>query len=467
MLARYRNLVTPLALVAAVILVYMENPWFYPKAGTTENQVAVRIPLIASADTMLTLTVTAPSGEAVSNATFYYGGDLANVDTAVYPEGTFDVMVANPTTDPVNVNIVSGGTGGGDVTVINTTSQPVPIKGVQGSGGTAVSITPGDTSGTPLYVQVVGGTLSSVTMGGDVTGQSNSATVVGLEGKLINGAATTAGQVLVYTGSLWTNTASTGYVASTGKIVMDNSPTITTPTLSGNTTAGTINSTTIPSSSTLITTGNIASNAVTTFNGGTTGLTPSTATKGDVTLGGTLVSANGGTGISTVTTGSLLAGSSGSWTSLPIGSAGQVLTVNGAGTSPQWQAPALSYVQASLSSNVAVTTTFAATGLSISLTAGTWLVTVNAVLSTTTAGGCTISIGPNSASATGAYCGFYPTGSTTALLALSATRVIVLASTTTVYLNAGYYIAGAGNLEAISGPLGVPNATELVAVRIA
>ena len=40
MLARYRALVTPLALVAALILVYMENPWFFPKAGTTENHVA-------------------------------------------------------------------------------------------------------------------------------------------------------------------------------------------------------------------------------------------------------------------------------------------------------------------------------------------------------------------------------------------------------------------------------------------
>ncbi len=34
MLARYRNLVTPLGLIAAAILVYMENPWFYPAAGS-------------------------------------------------------------------------------------------------------------------------------------------------------------------------------------------------------------------------------------------------------------------------------------------------------------------------------------------------------------------------------------------------------------------------------------------------
>ena len=40
MLARYRNLATPLAVIAAVILVYMENPWVFPKAGTTENLVA-------------------------------------------------------------------------------------------------------------------------------------------------------------------------------------------------------------------------------------------------------------------------------------------------------------------------------------------------------------------------------------------------------------------------------------------
>jgi hypothetical protein len=574
-----------------IVIPYASNP----------SQVAVRIPFISSSDTMLTIKVIAPSGSQVVNATFYYGGDLANVDTAVYPGGTFDVTVANPTTDPVNVNIVSGGgSGGGNVTVVNTTSQPVPIKGVQGSGGTAVSITPGDTSVTPLYVQVVGGTLTSVTMGGDVTGQSNSATVVGLEGKLINGAATTAGQVLVYTGSLWTNTTSTGYVASTGKIVMDQSPTITTPTLSGNTTAGTINSTTIPASSTLVTTSTIASNAVTTFNagttgltpatatrgavtlsgtlaianggtgnataptigsvvygatitnydylagnttttpsfvtstgdgtnplaptltsstgsgtvvlstsptlsgnttagtinnttipasstlittgniassavssinGGTTGLTPSTATKGAVTLGGTLASANGGTGISTVTLGSLLVGNTGNaWSGLTIGSAGQVLTVNSVSNFPVWQTPTptLSYVQASLSSNVAVTTTLAATGLSISLTAGTWLITLNVSIQNTASGSCFIAIGPTSASFTGAYVGFFPSvSSANSPLILSTNRVIVLASTTTVYLNAGYYVSGSGTLLATSAISGIPNATEIVAVRIA
>jgi thiosulfate dehydrogenase (quinone) large subunit len=40
MLARYRNLAVPLAVVAAVVLFYMQNPWFAPEAGTTERTVA-------------------------------------------------------------------------------------------------------------------------------------------------------------------------------------------------------------------------------------------------------------------------------------------------------------------------------------------------------------------------------------------------------------------------------------------
>ena len=46
---------------------------------------------------------------------------------------------------------------------------------------------------------------------------------------------------------------------------------------------------------------NAGSNPVTTFSGGTTGLTPSTGTSGAVTLAGTLAVANGGTGVTTST----------------------------------------------------------------------------------------------------------------------------------------------------------------------
>lgn len=40
MLARYRNLAVPMAIIAAVVLFYMENPWFRPGDGTTERTVA-------------------------------------------------------------------------------------------------------------------------------------------------------------------------------------------------------------------------------------------------------------------------------------------------------------------------------------------------------------------------------------------------------------------------------------------
>ena len=47
----------------------------------------------------------------------------------------------------------------------------------------------------------------------------------------------------------------------------------------------------------------IGSSVVTTFSGGTTGLTPSTPSTGAITLGGTLATANGGTGLTTFTSG--------------------------------------------------------------------------------------------------------------------------------------------------------------------
>jgi hypothetical protein len=67
---------------------------------------------------------------------------------------------------------------------------------------------------------------------------------------------------------------------------------------------------------------------VSSFSGGTTGLTPNTATTGAVTLAGTLAQANGGTGFSTYTTGdTLYASASNTLSKLAIGSTGQILSV--------------------------------------------------------------------------------------------------------------------------------------------
>jgi hypothetical protein len=78
----------------------------------------------------------------------------------------------------------------------------------------------------------------------------------------------------------------------------------------------------------------LASNAVTTpvttFAGGTTGLTPASSTSGAITLAGTLVVSNGGTSLSTLTANNVILGNG---TSAPLfvapGTSGNVLTSNG------------------------------------------------------------------------------------------------------------------------------------------
>jgi hypothetical protein len=83
----------------------------------------------------------------------------------------------------------------------------------------------------------------------------------------------------------------------------------------------------------------LASNAtsapVLSFQTSLSGLTPSTATTGVVTLAGTLGVASGGTGLTTLTAGSLPYGAGTSaFSALAIGTAGQILTSSG--TAPQW-----------------------------------------------------------------------------------------------------------------------------------
>ena len=79
--------------------------------------------------------------------------------------------------------------------------------------------------------------------------------------------------------------------------------------------------------------------AVTSINFGTTGLTPSTATQGAVTVAGTLVAANGGTGQSSYTVGDLLyASSTTALSKLAAVASGSVLVSAGTGTAPAYSA---------------------------------------------------------------------------------------------------------------------------------
>ena len=78
----------------------------------------------------------------------------------------------------------------------------------------------------------------------------------------------------------------------------------------------------------------VANTGVLSFSGGTTGLTPNTATTGAVTLAGTLAVANGGTGLtSTPTNGQIDIGNGTGFTRTTItGTAGQIGVTNGAGS---------------------------------------------------------------------------------------------------------------------------------------
>ena len=115
--------------------------------------------------------------------------------------------------------------------------------------------------------------------------------------------------------------------------------------------------------------------SVSTISFGTTGLTPSTATNGVVTVAGTLVTTNGGTGLSTYTAGDLPYYASGTALSkLGIGSSGQILTSTG--SAPQW----------STLSGVAVTSFSAGTTGFTPSTATTGAVTLSGTLATTNGG---------------------------------------------------------------------------------
>jgi len=107
---------------------------------------------------------------------------------------------------------------------------------------------------------------------------------------------------------------------------------------------------------------NLSSNAVTSITFGSTGLTPSSASNGAITVAGTLVAASGGTGQSTYTVGDLLyASGTTTLSKLADVATGSVLVSGGIGVAPAYSAtPTLTSVTAGTltsSGNVAFTGT--------------------------------------------------------------------------------------------------------------
>jgi hypothetical protein len=189
--------------------------------------------------------------------------------------------------------------------------------------------------------------------------------------------------------------------------------------------------------------------SVDTLSFGSTGLTPATATAGNITVGGTLITSNGGTGLSSFTAGDVLYYSSGTtFTKLGIGTAGQVLTVNSGATAPQW----------STASTGVTTISFGSTGLTPA-TATNGAVTVAGTLAIANGGtGATTLAGANisilnvaqTLTATKTFNG------TTATAAIKTNNITELANvvgtaptaTTNFYINSGavqYYTANNAN----------------------
>ena len=90
----------------------------------------------------------------------------------------------------------------------------------------------------------------------------------------------------------------------------------------------------------------VANTGVLSVSGGTTGLTPATATAGAVTLAGRLAIANGGTNATaTPTAGGIAYGTGTAYAFTLAGTSGQMLTSAGAGT-PTWTTPVVNTVSA-------------------------------------------------------------------------------------------------------------------------
>jgi hypothetical protein len=227
----------------------------------------------------------------------------------------------------------------------STTASAVPVNTNLVNGELAVNITDGK-----LYYK---------NNSGVVTLLANSATVApvttfsaGTTGftpsTATSGAITLAGTLNVANGGTGAATL-TGYVYGNGTSAMTASTTIPTSAISGN--------------------------FVSTFSGGTTGLTPSSATAGAISLAGTLAIANGGTNsTATPTAGTVAYGTGTAIGYTTAGTSGQVLTSAGAGT-PTWTNPAtgtvstVSVVSANgFAGTVATATTTPAITLSTSIT---------------------------------------------------------------------------------------------------
>ena len=180
------------------------------------------------------------------------------------------------------------------------------------SGTAFVWSTPAGGSGTVTSVNVSGGTTGLTTSGGPITG---------------SGTITLGGTLAIANGGTGQTTASAAFnalspVTTTGDLIIGNGTNSAARLAIG------ANGYVLTSNGTTATWA-ASTGGVTSFSAGTTGLTPSTATTGAITLSGTLAVANGGTGTSSpsLVAGTNVT-ISGTWPNQTINASGGVTTIS-------------------------------------------------------------------------------------------------------------------------------------------
>jgi hypothetical protein len=243
-----------------------------------------------------------------------------------------------------------------DIAIANTQVSGLGTMSTQNANN--VAITGGSITGTPISGSTVGGSTitASTQFSGPGTGLTGTASGLSIGG---NAATATTATSATTAGSATTATTSTNLAAGAAGSLPYQSAASTTAMLA----AGT-NGQILTLSSGLPAWTNASSAAVTSFSGGTTGFTPSSATGGAVTLAGTLATTNGGTGLTAFTSGGAVYASSTSVLTtgtLPVASGGTGVTTS-TGT-----------VAVVLSNSPTLVTPILGTPQSVTLTFGTGL----------------------------------------------------------------------------------------------
>lgn len=265
---------------------------------------------------LTSLNVTAVSGAVVLTSTQYrpvfvaISGTLTANVTYQVPSGVGGFWyVANNTTGNFTVTWDSGGAGT-SVTVPQGYATAVGCDGTNAYYLNTAPVNPGGSTGQVQYnnAGVLAGSSNLTFTGGSTLGLTGTLNLTG-------GFSQTGNYNL--TGTLFFLGSSSGYVAFTSP-ASAGSITYTLPANDG--TNGQVLTTN--GAHALSWTTVSGGGGVTSISFGSTGLTPSTATTGVVTVAGTLGVANGGTGATTLTSGSLLTGNGTgavAFTSIPSG----------------------------------------------------------------------------------------------------------------------------------------------------